>query len=113
MPWRVKTMPLGTKMDAEYAITNQQLTSTPVHVALTTSADESTELAVGRHRITCTEDCYVLQGATGVDTTLAAVANGHFLAAGVIDYIYVTAATDAFLAGIVASGTATLCISQQ
>ena len=79
----------------------------PVEVSLTTSSAASTQLPLGLYLVQCTEDAFIRQGASGV----AATANSWFVSANSIWPMRVEAtAVDDYLAGILASGTATLQI---
>ena len=103
-------MPIGNSTDAGYAALNQDLKSAPVTRTLSTTTATSSVLALGRHRIVSTVDCYVRQGASTVVSTTSM----SYLPAGVIDYIFVSSATtDGYVAGITALGTGTLFITAQ
>jgi len=103
-------MPLGNSNDAGYGALNQQLSSAPTTVSLSTTTATSAALGIGRHRVISTVDCYVRQGAS----TVVSTSSMSWLPAGVIDYIFVSApTTDGYLAGITASGTGTLFITRQ
>lgn len=96
-------MPLGDKIDNEYSALNQRFTGTAVKVAIGTSAAASSALSVGRYRITANADCWILQGASTIASSLNMTSGGtgHYLASGAIDYLTVTvAATDGYVAVI-------------
>lgn len=80
-------------------------------LALTTSADTSSQLSNGVYRICSTADCYILQADSDAGTDLATYANGHFLGAGLPEFIAVTGATNDYLAALVTVGTGVLTIS--
>ena len=86
----------------------QYLTS-PVSVSLSTTTARSTPvLAAGLYELECDEDCFFLQGGSTVtaaltDVPLAATATKRFV---------VTTASNGYVAGILASGTATLTITK-
>ena len=80
-------------------------------LALTTSADKSAQLSAGVYRICSSADCYILQADTDADTDLATYADGHFLGAGIPEFITVSGATNDYLAALVVSGSGVLTIS--
>jgi hypothetical protein len=96
----------------------QRFTETPIQISLTTSASTAQQLSQGRYRIVSDEDCFILQGGSGIASTMSASGDGHLLPAGVVDYLTVDGALDegrddTYLTGLVASGTATLHLCKQ
>lgn len=109
-------MPLGSKCDGEYALTNPSGTTAPAYVAFTDSAVEvGAALSVGTHLLAAQEDCYWLQGATGATAVTAAGGGnpGHWLPAGASRLITVTAAANAYVQAIRRTTSGNLCISLQ
>jgi len=86
-----------------------QYTWNPTTVALTTTtAVNGTALDAGLYEIECTEDCFFLQVAAAGTAALTDVP----LQAGVTKRLVVTAAANAYVAGILASGTADLTLTR-
>jgi hypothetical protein len=83
-----------------------QLLEDEVKVSLTTTTARSAILVLGAvYVMTCDTDCFIKQGGSAVD---AATATSSVLYARERMRIKVVDATNAYVAGIVASGTATL-----
>jgi hypothetical protein len=79
-------------------------------LALTTTADESSQLSTGHYLIASDVDCYILQADSDAGTDLATYADGHLMLAG-YKLIQVTGATDDYLAALVRAGSGVLTIS--
>lgn len=88
--------------------TRQINTSAPTLVSLTTSTARSAALTRGLYIITCGQNCTWLQGGSTVEAT----ANHRRLWANTYRWLYVHGTEDAYVAGILASGTATLSIEK-
>jgi hypothetical protein len=93
--------------DAQYKSLCPVYTAAPTEVSLsTTTAVNGTALAAGWYMIQCDADCYIKQGAAAQTAT----ANDWRLPANQAYPMSVDGASTGYLAGIVASGTATLQI---
>lgn len=76
----------------------------PVVVSLSITTARSTLLPNGTYYFTATAACFFLQGGVAVDATTSS----NYLPAGAVFTLRVTGAADGYVAGILASGTASL-----
>ena len=101
-------MSAGHLTDLERAVVGAQLMGAPTKVSLSNSTATSTQLSKGVYEVISDSDCFVLQGAS---TVTAATATSRFLPANTARLMAVVdGTTDAYVAGIVSSGTGTLYI---
>jgi len=94
-------MPAGDRIDAEYSLLNGQATAAPQKLSMTGSSVRSTELAPGLYEVVSTVTGNILQGGSAVTAT----AGSQYIVADRPRLIFVTGASDGFVAGIIASGS--------
>ncbi len=107
--WTTALARMATLVNSAYPVTDALNLggNARVDLALTTTADHTAVLAVGRYAVWTTADCYIKVNATANNVTVAAGANaGLLLRANTTEFLNFSGSER--LGGIVSTGTATL-----
>jgi len=96
-------------LDAANAAFAGNFTSAPARITANANSQATTLLSAGYYEAVSNAQAYILQGPAGV----VANVNTHILPAGVVRNFYVSGTTDGYLAAIVDSGAAAICVTKK